>query len=193
VIAKARGFAESGDLRFAAELLKHAVFASPDHAEAKQALGDVYQRLGFGAENALWRNFYLTGQQELRDGITPPPLADIGAEMASALTVEQLLDTLAIRVDGPRAAAESLVIVWTFTDIGMTLRTALSNGALIQTKDPRTSVKPDLELTLTKTQLLSLLAGHGLDGIEHTGDPATIQRLMGLLDTPDPAFPIVTP
>jgi alkyl sulfatase BDS1-like metallo-beta-lactamase superfamily hydrolase len=193
VIEKARGFAESGDLRFAAELLKHAVFASPDHAEANQALGDVYQRLGFGAENALWRNFYLTGQKELRDGITPPPLADIGAEMASALTVEQLLGTLAIRVDGPRAAAESLVIVWTFTDIGMTLRTALSNGALIQTKDPRTSVKPDLELTLTKTQLLSLLAGRGLDGIEYTGDPATIQRLMGLLDIPDPAFPIVTP
>ena len=67
---------------------------------------------------------------------TTTPLADIGADMASALTVEQLLDTLAIRVDGPRAATETLMIVWTFTDIGMTLRTALSNGALIQTKTP---------------------------------------------------------
>jgi hypothetical protein len=38
-----------------------------------------------------------------------------------------------------------------------------------------------------------VLAGRGLDGIEHTGDPAVLGRLTGLLDTPDPAFPIVTP
>lgn len=193
VIGKARGFAEAGDLRFAAELLKHAVFAAPDHAEARQALGEVYQRLGFGAENALWRNFYLTGHQELRDGITPSPLADVGAGMASALTVEQLLDTLAIRVDGPRAASESMVVVWHLTDLGITVRTALSNGALIQTQNPRTPAKPDLELTLTKPQLLGILGGHGLDGIEHTGDPATLNRLLALLDTPDPSFLIVTP
>lgn len=51
----------------------------------------------------------------------------------------------------------------------------------------------DLTLTLTKAQLLGLLAGHGLDGIEHTGDPAALSKLMALLDTPDPAFPIITP
>jgi alkyl sulfatase BDS1-like metallo-beta-lactamase superfamily hydrolase len=34
---------------------------------------------------------------------------------------------------------------------------------------------------------------HGLDGIAHTGDPAVLGRLTALLDTPDPAFPIVTP
>ena len=36
--------------------------------------------------------------------------------MAGALTVGQLFDTLAIRVDGPRAAGQSLVIDWNFTD-----------------------------------------------------------------------------
>ena len=36
----------SGDLRFAAELLKHAVFAEPDNAEATEALAGVYDRLG---------------------------------------------------------------------------------------------------------------------------------------------------
>ena len=61
VLDKARSYADSGDLRFAAELLKHAVFANPDDATAKDALADVYQRLGFGAENATWRNIYLSG------------------------------------------------------------------------------------------------------------------------------------
>jgi hypothetical protein len=38
-----------------------------------------------------------------------------------------------------------------------------------------------------------MLAGRGLDGIEHTGDPSVVGRLVSLLDTPDPAFPIVAP
>jgi len=169
------------------------VFADPDDAAARDALADVYQRLGFGAENATWRSFYLTGAQELRHGIKPPPVANLGAGMAGALTIEQLFDSLAIRVDGPRAATESLVIDWHFTDTGATVRLTLSNGALIPTKNPRTQAAADLTLTLTKPQLLGLLAGHGLDGIEHSGDPAALSKLIGLLDTPDPAFPIVTP
>ncbi|WP_434533262.1 alkyl sulfatase dimerization domain-containing protein [Amycolatopsis carbonis] len=110
VVDKAQEYAEAGDLRFAAELLKHAVFADQDSSAARQALADVYQRLGYGAENPTWRNFYLVGALELRKGITPPPL-DIGGGMTAALTVEQLFDSLAIRVDGPRAAADPLTIV----------------------------------------------------------------------------------
>ena len=29
--------------------------------------------------------------------------------------------------------------------------------------------------------------------IDHSGDPAALQRLLSLLDTPDPGFAIVTP
>jgi alkyl sulfatase BDS1-like metallo-beta-lactamase superfamily hydrolase len=193
VLDKAQAYADNGDLRFAAELLKHAVFADPEDSAARDALADVYQRLGYRAENATWRSFFLTGALELRKGIKPTPIADLGAGMAGALTVEQLFDTLAIRVDGPRAAAESLVIDWQFTDSKMTVRLALSNGVLIQTENPRSRATADLTLTLTKPQLLGILAGRGLDGIEHTGDPAVLGRLTSLLDTPDPAFPIVTP
>ena len=192
VLGHARRYAEAGDLRFAAELLKHAVFAEPDSEEARKALAEVYERLGYGAENATWRSFYLTGAQELRDGITPPEL-DLGGGMAAALSVEQLFDSVAIRVDGPRAAGERIVVHWTFSDSGTTLRTTLSNGALIQTPEPRTEVDADLSLTLTKQQLLGLLGGRGLDGIEHHGDATALGRLLSLLDTPDPAFPIVTP
>jgi alkyl sulfatase BDS1-like metallo-beta-lactamase superfamily hydrolase len=193
VLDKAAKYVEAGDLRFAAELLKHAVFADPADTAAKTALADVYQQLGYGAENGTWRNFYLTGELELREGAKPPTIKDLGAGMAGALTAEQLFDTLAIRVNGPRAAAESLVIEWRFTDTGSTVRLALSNGALIQTENPRSVLAADLTLTLTKAQLLGLLGGRGLDGIEHSGDPAALGRLLALLDTPDQAFPIVTP
>ncbi len=193
VLDKARSYADAGDLRFAAELLKHAVFADPDDTAAREALAGVYERLGYGSENATWRSFYLTGALELRHGPRPSPLGDIGAGMAAALTIEQLFDTLAIRVDGPRAAAESLIIDWRFTDTGTDVRLTLSNGALIPTVNPKTEAKADLTLTLTKPQFLGLLGGGGLDGIEHMGDPAALTRLLAVLDTPDPAFPIVTP
>jgi alkyl sulfatase BDS1-like metallo-beta-lactamase superfamily hydrolase len=193
VLDKAATYREAGDLRFAAELLKHAVFAAPDDVAAKSALADVYQELGYGAENGTWRNFYLTGEKELRQGAMLPAVTDLGAGMIGALTVSQLFDSLAIRINGPRAAAESLVIECHFTDSGTTVRLALSNGALIQTENPRSVLAVDLTLTLTEAQLLGLLGGQGLTGIEHTGDPAALGRLLALLDTPDQAFPIVTP
>jgi hypothetical protein len=53
-----------------------------------------YQRLGFGAENATWRSFYLTGALDLRHGVKPSLVGDLGAGMAGALTIEQLLEAL---------------------------------------------------------------------------------------------------
>lgn len=192
VIARGREYTADGDLRFAAELLKHAVFTDPNNPDAREALAEVYTRLGYGSENATWRGIYLTGAKELRGQITAPEL-DLGGGMASALTVEQLFDTLAIRIDGPRAATQSLCIEWHFTDPELTMRTALSNGALIRTRDPRTPAEVDLSLTLTKTQLLDLLAGGDLDAVTTDGDPAALERLFGLLDEQNPAFAIVTP
>ncbi|UGT42863.1 MBL fold metallo-hydrolase [Nocardia yamanashiensis] len=192
VIEKAAGFTRDGDLRFAAELLKHAVFAEPGNTAAKNALAEVYTTLGYGSENATWRGFYLMGAKELRDGIYPTAL-NLAGGMAAALSVEQLFDTVAIRVNGPRAAAESFVIDWQFTDLGTTVRLTLSNGALIRTVDPRRKAEVDLTLTLTKPQLLGLLAGQGLEGIDQVGDSTVLQRLLGLLEQPDPDFAIVTP
>ena len=92
---------------FAAELASHAVFAQPDHGAARDLLAAVLERLGFGSECATWRNCYLTGAQELRaNAIEHTELSSAG--LAPALTITQLFDSIAIRIDGPRAAAESL-------------------------------------------------------------------------------------
>ena len=157
---------------------------TPDDAAAKAALADVYERLGYGAENATWRAFYLTGAQELREGIAPPELNlgaghGRGAHRRAALRLPRHP-----RRRSPRRATTHLVIEWRFTDSGTTLRTALSNGALIQTDNPRTSVDADLTVTLTKPQLLGLLAGSGLDGIEHTGDPGVWPGCSGCWTPP---------
>ncbi|MEV0947322.1 alkyl sulfatase dimerization domain-containing protein [Rhodococcus sp. NPDC049939] len=190
---KATRYFEEGDLRFAAELLKHAVFADPSDSEAKELLARTYERLGFGSENAIWRNFYLTGALELRDGIVPPPIRTLALDVLGALTLEQIFDSMALRINGPRAWDKSLVVEWHFTEPEAHYRTTLSNGALILTDSPRTSVTPDVTLTLTKMQLLGLFTGTGIEGIAVTGDPSKLLVLTNLIDAPDPAFPIVTP
>jgi len=191
-VAKARQYADSGDLRFAAELLNHAVFADPGQQEAKELLAATYDKLGYGAENGTWRNFYLMGALELRHGAIPPSLSLASPDLIQALTVEQLFDSIAIRINGPKAWSQALTIDWDFTDEGTRYRMTLSNGALIHWANPAPG-GTDLTLTLTKPQLLGMLAGQGPEGIRTTGDPGALQRLLGLVDTPDPGFAIVTP
>ncbi|GLZ76686.1 beta-lactamase-like protein [Actinorhabdospora filicis] len=190
VLGHARRYADEGDLRFAAQLLQQAVFAEPGSAEAKEALAGVYTKLGRGAENGTWRNFYLTGAKELRDGVDMVPF-DLGGDMATALSVEQIFDSVAIRVDGVKAARETAVIDWTFTDLGEKVRTELSNGVLVQTPDPKRG-EAGLRVTTTKLGLLGLLAGKR-EGVEFDGDASLIERLVGVIELPDPNFAIVTP
>ncbi len=192
VVTKARRYADDGDLRFAAQLLKHAVFADATHAEAKALLGDVYECLGFGAENGTWRNFYLQGAAELRTGDVGQPVSLTSPEMVGALGIDQLFDTIAIRINGPRCWNESFAINWVFTDLGHTYRTTLSNGVLILDIDPA-SASADLTLTLTKQLFLRMLGGAGLDGITTDGDTPLLARLLSFLDESTPSFAIVTP
>ena len=189
-VARAQEFADTGDLRFAAELASHAVFADPSHDAARTLLSDVFTRLGYGSECGTWRNNYLTGAQELGGQVVTSMVSSAG--MASALTITQLFDSLAIRIDGMRAWDTTASIRWHFTDTGETYRMALSNGVL--THHPTTRTPPaDLVVTLTKAQLLGMLAGGSPDGVRFDGDPNTFAMIVGFTDDPDPSFAIVTP
>jgi alkyl sulfatase BDS1-like metallo-beta-lactamase superfamily hydrolase len=190
-VAKAKEYADEGDLRFAAELASHAVFAAPAHGPARVLLASVLERLGYGAENATWRNCYLTGAQELRTARIEPTYTD-PAGLAPALTTTQLFDSVAIRVNGPKAWNETLTIDWHLTDEDQRYRMELSNGALIHHPTGATS-DAEVSIALTRPQLVGLLAAAKTDGVAIDGDAGVLSRLIGLLDEPDPTFAVVTP
>lgn len=193
VIAKAREYLEAGDARFVAQLLKHAVFAEPGNSEAKELLATAYERLGFEAECGPWRNFYLTGAQELRGNAAPDsqPLELRG--VGTGLTVDQVFDSLAIRVNGPQAAMdEGFSIAWDIADLGERHRMTLSNGALSHSRVP-SGTDAGLSVRLTKQQLLEFAGGAKVPPTSTSGDPGILDRLRTLLDVPDPGFAIVTP
>jgi alkyl sulfatase BDS1-like metallo-beta-lactamase superfamily hydrolase len=193
VVTTAQGYADRGDLRFAAELLDRVVFARPDHGVAKERLAAVYERLAYGAENGTWRNFYLMGAHELRNGVATDTLSTGSAELLAALTVSQLFDAVAIRVNGPSAWDEVLTIDWRFTDLGETRRMTLRNGVLTHRPVDGAAPPADLTVELTRAQLFGVLLGGGLDGIDTEGDDGVLARLVGVVEFGDRNFPIVTP
>ncbi len=190
-LATVQELIDAGDLRFAAELGSHAVFADPDSTLARELLAVALERLGHGAENATWRNAYLTGAHELRAaGIDHTDINAAG--LAPALTVTQLFDSLAIRIVGPKAWDEHFSIAWRFTDADERYRMELSNGALIHHPTVGDDAA-DLSVTLSRPQLLGLLTTGNTDGVELSGDLGVLPRLTALTDAPDPDFAIVTP
>ncbi|MEU4178080.1 alkyl sulfatase dimerization domain-containing protein [Streptomyces sp. NPDC026589] len=198
VVEKARAAFETGDFRWSAEILSHVVFAQPDHLVARELLADTFEQLGYGAENGVWRNIYLSGATELREGKFGTPTVTASADVVSALTPEMLFDALAIQVDGPRAWDEKLTIDVVLTDTVQRYRLRLANGALTYSSAPR-SGDADVTLTTTARALPALATGElGADvlteaGIEVTGQASVLARLAGLLDIGDPDFSIVTP
>ena len=69
ILEKARNDFDAGEFRFAATVLNKLVFAEPKNTAASELLAKTYDQLAYMAESGSWRNFYLTGAQELRGGV----------------------------------------------------------------------------------------------------------------------------
>ena len=197
VVERARASYEAGDLRWVAEVVNHVVFADPSHAAARALLADTYEQLGYGAENGTWRNFYLSGAMELRDGSFGTPVASSSPDMVAQLSPPMLLDALAIQVDGPRAWDEQLTFDIELTDAPERYRVALRNGVLTYTTADQSDAA-DLIITASRAALPTLALGAVTPevlaeaGIQLSGDASVLQRLTAVLDAPDPDFAIVT-
>jgi alkyl sulfatase BDS1-like metallo-beta-lactamase superfamily hydrolase len=195
VVDLAREAFDSGDYRWAATLLDHAIFTDENHAGARQLYADTLEQLGYGAECATWRNFFLSGATELRDGNFGTPVTTTSATMLSQLTPEQMFDIFAISINGPRAWDLDLALDVTFADLAANYRLTLRNGVLVQRKRPADPSTADATVTLAaKMRLMAAAAGDfASPGLEVTGDASALQALLGVLDRPDPKFNIITP
>ncbi|MCX5401325.1 alkyl/aryl-sulfatase [Streptomyces sp. NBC_00102] len=198
VVEKARASFEAGDYRWAAEVLSHVIFADPQHTAARDLLADTFEQLGYGAENGTWRNFYLSGTTELRQGQFGTPTVTASPDVIAHLTPTMLFDAIAIQINGPKAWDEKLTIDVHLTDADERYRLTLSNGVLSYSNAPRKTTA-DVTLTSTVSALSQLtvtgLTPEGLDraGVQIQGDASALHRLTAVLDPGDPDFPIVTP
>jgi len=197
-LAVARQAWVDGDYRWCAEVGKHLVFADATDDDARTLLADALEQLGFGAENGTWRNAYLAGATELRSGNFGTPVST-GGDIVTALTVEQVFDSIAVRVDGPRAWDEHVVIAWRISDEDRTYLTELRNGVLNH-RAVEAVPTGATTFTLARLDLIGLVTGAldpaaalGDGTVVVDGDVGVLARLVGVLAEPDPDFDIVVP
>ena len=197
--AVARQAYDDGDYRWVVEVCKHIVFCDETSTEARALQADAFEQLAFGAENGTWRNAFLSGAHELRHGGFGTPTATAATDLINALSVDQMLDTIAIRIDGPKAWHEHIVLSFVITDTNTSHVAELRNGVMhhrvADTPDPKGTT-----FTLTRPTFLGLILGRVdmakavADGAVHIdGDAAVLGRLVSLLAPVDPGFAIVTP
>jgi alkyl sulfatase BDS1-like metallo-beta-lactamase superfamily hydrolase len=188
----------SGDLRWAATLLNHVVFADDKNQAARDQLAEIYTALGFEAEAGTWRNIYLTGAQELRSGPVQLPPGGFSPDVLSATTTSMLLDFAAVRVN-PEKAAEPFKLNLELTDRDEKHLITIGNGVLIHeagVADPKAGAtvrmkRPDLLMTLFVGMPFQPRVESG--DIVIKGDASLYAALVGLIEPLAPNFPIVTP
>jgi alkyl sulfatase BDS1-like metallo-beta-lactamase superfamily hydrolase len=195
VVEIARAAFDQGDFRWTATLLDHAIFTDAEHAAARELYADTLEQLAYGAENAVWRNFFLAGTTELREANFGTPTQTTSPSMLAQLTPEQMFDAFAINVNGPRAWDLDIAVDVTFLDVDTNYRLTLRNGVLVHRKVPADPTTAQATVALAnKARLLMLAAGDTASpGVDISGDADALPSLLAVLDRPDPSFNIITP
>ena len=194
VLEKAQISFDEGDYRWTAQVVSHVVFANPANKDARELLARTFEQLGYQAENAVWRNFYLMGAQELRTGVLALPLAAGGApEVMAAMTPEMILDLASVRLNPERAGDRRLTIGIRFSDAGRDFALRLANAVLIA--EPGRPEAAEARVTLPRMALLRLVTrAASLDGtLEVEGARAAFAALIGMLDPPGTWFGMSEP
>jgi alkyl sulfatase BDS1-like metallo-beta-lactamase superfamily hydrolase len=200
VIARARTDYSNGNYRWVAQVMNQVVFADPANSDARSLGADALEQLGYLAESATWRNAYLLGAQELRQGVPAAPRRQaLDAEMIAAMPVGLVFDYLATTLNGTRAEGTRMVLNWRFTDSGESLASTVDHAALTYVMN-KTAQNVDANITTTRPvfnaivlRQRSVADAQQRGALSVTGDGTRLTELMGLLDDFDPSFPIVEP
>ncbi|UQZ90196.1 hypothetical protein C4J81_13695 [Deltaproteobacteria bacterium Smac51] len=199
MIQVAQAAIKEGDYRWAAEVLKQVVFADPQNQQARDLQADAFEQLGYQAESATWRGFYLAGAQELRNGIVKPTVSNPSSpDTIAAMPLEMLLDYLSVLLDNAKAGGKDIGINFKFSDSGDELALTLKNSVLNYRKT--LPDKADAAITISRDDLRTVLTGQAkLDELVEKGqakvdgDAGKLAEIMNATTIPDFWFNIVTP
>jgi alkyl sulfatase BDS1-like metallo-beta-lactamase superfamily hydrolase len=134
-LKKAQQYYAKGDYRWVVEVVNHVVFAQPSNQKAKNLQADALEQLGYQSEAGPWRNFYLTGAKELREGVKRLPVPDTASpDTVRAMNLDLFFDYLAMRLNGPKAENQHVMLNFDFTDTQEKYMVEMVNGVLNHTK-----------------------------------------------------------
>ena len=201
VIARAKADFAKGEFRWVAQVMKEVVFAESGNQEARALCADALEQMGYQAESATWRNAFLYGAQELRHGVFQVPArGTMAGDTLRGLSTDVFFDMLAVRLDPVKAAGQSMVVNWHFTDRQEKLALTLKNCTLTH-RLGAVADKPAASIITTRATLDGIILGRvkipdalasGTLRIE--GDGSRLAALFAMLDpSPGLMFDVLTP
>ena len=199
ILAEGRGAIDSGDYRWAIQVLHHLVFADPGDTEAKELQADAYEQLGYQQEVPQYRAIFLTAAKELREGAASEGRFNTDSrDTILALPIDLLFDFAGVHIIGEKASEVDFRINFTFAEHGdewtMWVRNGVLNARKGHVEGAQLSVsgpKPALAGVLLQPDGARELIGNA--GVAADGDLGVLDTLASVTDTFDPAFNIVTP
>lgn len=198
IVEKARGCFDAGDYRWVAEVLNHVVMAEPDHFNARALQADTLEQLGYQSESGPWRNFYLCGALELRQGLPKGAAFGATASMAKSMPLENLYQTMAVRLNGPSADGLVIHLNLDFKDSEPTLLSI--ENSVLHAFTGKQHQKPNATLRMSAVNFKFMMTGNTdamklLESgeLEMSGDFEALGKFRELFDQFERRFPIVTP
>lgn len=196
VLKKAKEDFASGEYQWVAEITNVLVFADPGNEQARYLCADALEQLAYRAESGTWRNVYLSGAKELREGTTNDPAkkATGSADLQMAMTPEMMLAQMGILLDANAAQDLNLTINFDIMD-GEPYLVTVKNGVLLYQKGTRAD-DADATLTLPRSAMFSILAKDETkqkQNITVEGDGDILQKLTEHMVSYEFFFNIVEP
>ena len=199
VLVKAKETFDKGDYRWTAQVVNHVVLADPANKKARALLANTAEQLGYQSEGGVWRNFYLAGAKELRDGVTNVATpATSSPDIVRNMPIDLFLDYLAIQVNPKKADGKIARVKLVMPDTKQSFLVTLENSVINHIKS-RDGQQVDVTLTLDRAELNNILLGQAkLPGLiaegkaKVEGKQETLNDLLGSLEPFEFWFDIVT-
>lgn len=199
VCEKAQASFDAGDYRWVVEVLNHIMMTDAEHIQARALLANALEQLGYQSESAPWRNFYLCGTKELREGLPESSAYKASSGMAQGMPIPHVLKLMAVRLNPAEVDGLTLHLNVQLTDLNQNWLITIDNSVLNAFPD-RQAANADVSITTDAANFKQLMLGAREaqelldDGtLQLEGDAQTLIELPRLFSSFPRRFPLMTP
>lgn len=192
---------DAGEYQWVSEITSVLVYADPENTAARLLCADALEQLGYQSESGAWRNAYLSGAKELREGNLSSAEAKSrnSGDAVRNMTAPMIFDYIGILLDKKSLEKEEFMINITLTDVNEQYLLHLKNGVLLCYENG-TAADADLSVACPKNALL-LILNNNFEGLTQAmkaeGNTEVLKTLMQNLNqfnlSADTSFNLIEP
>ena len=197
IMEKAREDFDKGEYEWVAQITNILVYADPENRGARLLCADAMEQLAYQAESGTWRNAYLSGAKELREGIVKDQKyrTSSSSDLRSGMTPTMLLDYMGIILDSNAAENLNFKANFIVKDLNESYLLTVKSGVLLYQVDTSAD-DADVTWTTTKQGMIAFISGDAdilAKAVQVEGDTELLGKLNSYMRQFEFFFPIIEP